>query len=127
MPSYLLTSQPWIPVGDLTARDYREVGLTEALTRAHELTLAARPGQEHAVLLRVLLAAYDAAVGPASYREWAQAWQAPTLDISRLTAYLEQWADRLDLYHPQRPAFQAGGLTGYPRPPHHPPSRLPGR
>ncbi|MFI8943155.1 type I-E CRISPR-associated protein Cse1/CasA [Streptomyces syringium] len=115
MPSYLLTTQPWIPVGDLTTGDYREVGLTEALTRAHELTLAARPGQEHAVLLRVLLAAYDAAAGPASWTDWTQAWQAPTLDTSRLTSYLETWADRLDLYHPQRPAFQAGGLTDYPR------------
>ncbi|MGW0491142.1 type I-E CRISPR-associated protein Cse1/CasA [Streptomyces olivaceus] len=115
MPSYSLTVRPWIPVGDLTTGDYCEVGLTEALTRAHELTLAARPGQEHAVLLRVLLAAYDAAAGPASFAAWTQAWQAPTLDVSRLSAYLEKWADRLDLYHPERPAFQAGGLTDYPR------------
>ncbi|MGW3491862.1 type I-E CRISPR-associated protein Cse1/CasA [Streptomyces sp. NPDC001054] len=121
MPSYPLTTEPWIPVRDLTTGTHREVGLTEALTRAHELELAvtggqaAPGGQEHAVLLRVLLAAYDAAAGPADRAEWAAAWRAPALDAARTSAYLDRWAHRLDLYDPHRPAFQAGALTEYPR------------
>ncbi len=122
VPSFSLLSEPWIPVRDLTTGTYRQVGLTEALTRAHELELVATgdastpAGQEYAVLLRVLLAAYDAAAGPADRAEWAAAWTAPALDANRITTYLNRWAHRLDLYAPHRPAFQADGLTEYPRP-----------
>ncbi|MCB5181511.1 type I-E CRISPR-associated protein Cse1/CasA [Streptomyces antimicrobicus] len=112
--SYPLTSRPWIPVHDLDARDFREVGLTEALARAHRLSLTAGP-QDEPVLLRVLAAAYDAAAGPADYDEWTTAWQADTLDTARITDYLHQWAPRLDLLDTDAPAFQSGALTTYAR------------
>jgi len=113
-PSYLLTTQPWIPVHDLDNTTFRHVGLTEALVRAHRLVL---PGhaQEGPVLLRILAAAYDAAAGPTTYEEWTAAWQATTLDTARITTYLHQWEHRLDLLHPDHPAFQCGALTQYPR------------
>ncbi len=114
MPSFPLATAGWIPVLTL-AGDYVEVCLGEALARAHELRLAA-DAHEHAVLLRVLLAAFDAAAGPTTLAEWAQAWDAPTLDAARIDAYLTAWGHRLDLLHPARPAFQAGGLTDCPRP-----------
>lgn len=44
-------------------------------------------------------------------------WRRPTLDADRITAYLEQWEDRLDLFHPEQPAFQCGELNTYNRGP----------
>jgi CRISPR type I-E-associated protein CasA/Cse1 len=112
--SYPLTTSPWIPV--LDGPTQREVGLVEALTRAHQLRLVGGP-QEHPALLRLLLAVYDAAAGPSDSRQWAQAWAAPTLDTDRIGAYLARWAHHLDLFDPDRPAFQCGHLTEYPRGP----------
>ncbi|WP_164662612.1 type I-E CRISPR-associated protein Cse1/CasA [Streptomyces sp. RLB3-6] len=116
MPPFLLTTEPWIPVWDLDTEGPRDVGLAEALTRAHRLALATVTA-EHFPILRVLTALYDAACGPASTVEWDSAWKADTLDTARITAYLDRWADSFDLFHPERPAFQAGGLTHYNRGP----------
>ena len=117
MATFSLATAPWIPVIDHaegTGRS-RDVGIGEALSRAHELGLAAS-GHEHAVLLRLLLAVYAAAAGPADWDQWARAWHAPALDAALIGSYLGEWAGSLDLYDPLRPAFQAGGITAFPRP-----------
>lgn len=116
MPSFSLADEPWIPVidqADGTGRS-REAGIREALARAHDLILAPTR-DEHPVLLRILLAVYDAAAGPANWDEWAAEWQAPEFNRNRTGAYLDQWAGRLDLYDARRPAFQAGSITEFPR------------
>ncbi|MFJ7280513.1 type I-E CRISPR-associated protein Cse1/CasA, partial [Kitasatospora sp. NPDC098663] len=110
-PSFNLVDRGWLPVHDLDAGTHREVGLREALVRAHRLRLALAPGQELAVVLRVLLAAYDSAAGPADTAQWQQAWRAETLDTTRIDAYFDRWRDRLDLFDPQHPAFQSAHLT----------------
>ncbi|MFE3504212.1 type I-E CRISPR-associated protein Cse1/CasA [Kitasatospora sp. NPDC059146] len=116
-PSFNLSESGWLPVRDLDTGTHREVGLREALVRAHRLHLALVPGQELAVLLRVLLAAYDAAAGPADTAQWQHARRAETLDTTRIDAYLDQWHHRLDLFDPKHPAFQNPHLTEYPRGP----------
>ncbi|MFI2031835.1 type I-E CRISPR-associated protein Cse1/CasA [Streptomyces buecherae] len=109
-PSFPLTTEAWIPLFDLDAGQPREVGLVEALTRAHRLSLSA--GDAAGVpMLRFLAAAHDAAAGPTTTEEWDAAWRAETLDQDRITAYLNRWADRLDLFHPEHPALQCGHLT----------------
>ncbi|CAM5281953.1 hypothetical protein KAURM247S_04443 [Kitasatospora aureofaciens] len=110
-PSFNLVDRGWLPVHDLDTGTHREAGLREALVRAHRLRLALPPGQELAVVLRVLLAAYDSAAGPADTTQWQQAWRAETLDTARVDAYLDRWHDRLDLLDPQHPAFQSAHLT----------------
>lgn len=115
-PSFPLTTSPWIPVVDTAG--VREVGITEALTRAHELRLAADGPQQEAVLLRLLLAVYDAAAGPASISEWDTAWHVDTLDPEgRVTDYLSALAHRFDLFHAEVPALQCGHLEEYRRSP----------
>ncbi|MFJ1936556.1 type I-E CRISPR-associated protein Cse1/CasA [Kitasatospora sp. NPDC088160] len=112
MPSsFNLSESGWVPVHDLDTDTYREVGLREALARAHRLRLELVPGQELAVLLRVLLAAFDAAAGPGDTAEWQHAWRAETLDAARICAYFDRWAPRFNLYDPHYPAFQSGHLT----------------
>ncbi|MGA5182923.1 type I-E CRISPR-associated protein Cse1/CasA [Streptomyces pseudogriseolus] len=114
--SFPLASAPWIDVWDLDAVAARRVSLHEALTRAHRLHLHV-DRSESIVLLRLLAAVLDAACGPRDTTEWDAAWTAPTLDAAAISRYLEEHADRLDLFHPVRPAWQCGLLTEYARGP----------
>ncbi|MFD8385214.1 type I-E CRISPR-associated protein Cse1/CasA [Streptomyces sp. NPDC059679] len=114
MPLFPLTTSPWIPVYDLDAQASRSVGITDALLRAHRLVLP-DSAQDGPVLLRLLAAVFDAAAGPTNYDDWTTAWTSPALDAERITAYLDRWQHRLDLFHPDEPAFQSGALTEYPR------------
>ncbi|MGW3154610.1 type I-E CRISPR-associated protein Cse1/CasA [Streptomyces sp. NPDC001089] len=116
MPSFPLTTEPWIQVWDLDAGTGRDVGLTEAFARAHRLCLPTTTAED-VPILRFLIGLYDAACGPTTTAEWDSAWKAHTLDTEAIAAYLDRWADSLDLFHPQRPAFQAASLTEYHRGP----------
>ncbi|MGC5000583.1 type I-E CRISPR-associated protein Cse1/CasA [Streptomyces sp. DT195] len=115
-PTFSLVTEPWINVWDLNTGESRDVGMGEALTRAHRLRLTTHH-PENVAALRTLAAAFDAACGPSTTAEWDAAWKAPTLDTAALDAYWERWADRLDLFHPEHPAFQCGQLTEYNRGP----------
>ncbi|KUF17372.1 type I-E CRISPR-associated protein Cse1/CasA [Streptomyces silvensis] len=115
--SFPLTTSPWIPVLDQGAHGQREVGLLEALAGAHRLSLAHTSSAQGLVLLRLLAAVFDAACGPRTETEWDKAWTAQTLDVPAITAYLERWEERLDLFHPEQPALQSGALTAFPRGP----------
>jgi CRISPR type I-E-associated protein CasA/Cse1 len=115
-PSFSLATAPWISVWDLDAAAPRSVGLLEALTRAHRLSLHV-DRSEAIVVLRLLATLVDAACGPRDTAEWDAAWKAPTLDTDAVTAYLERHADRLDMFHPEHPAFQSSQLTEYARGP----------
>ncbi|MER6684608.1 type I-E CRISPR-associated protein Cse1/CasA [Streptomyces olivaceoviridis] len=115
-PSFPLVTAPWIGVWDLDAAASRSVGLLEALTRAHRLVLPV-DRSEAVVVLRLLAAVLDAACGPRETAEWDAAWRSPALDADAVTAYLDRYADRLDLFHPEHPAFQSGQLTEYARGP----------
>lgn len=114
-PSFPLTTSPWIPVTDLDTNQFRDVGLTEALVRAHRLRFAATSQSDSVVLLRLMVAALDAACGPSTVPEWDAAWRAEAFDPEPITAYTDRWASRLDLYHPTHPAFQCGALDTYNR------------
>ncbi|MFD3970375.1 type I-E CRISPR-associated protein Cse1/CasA [Streptomyces cyaneofuscatus] len=114
-PTFPLTSSPWIPVWDLDTSEFSSVGLTEALVRAHRLRFDATSQSESIALLRLMAASLDAACGPSTVPEWDAAWRAEALDAERITAYMDRWAHRLDLFHPTHPAFQCGALSVYNR------------
>ena len=115
-PSFPLATSGWIPVWDLDAQQEHLVGLTEALTRAHRLRLGTARSEDIA-LLRLLAAAFDASCGPRDTSEWEAAWRAEAFDGDRIAAYFERWGERLDLFHPQHPAFQCAALTDHHRGP----------
>ncbi len=117
MPSFSLLTQPWIPV--LDARTDlrlhsdapavpRELGLREALLRAHELReVAGATPLETIALYRLLLAlSIDVYQREPDEAVWADLWRAGRFDAAPLDAYLEQWGDRFDLLHPARPFYQ---------------------
>ncbi|MFF8618297.1 type I-E CRISPR-associated protein Cse1/CasA [Streptomyces sp. NPDC015350] len=107
--SFPLATSGWIPVWDLDAAGLREVGLTEALARAHRLVLPAHD-EEGIVLLRLLVAATGAVFGPQTRDEWDALWRAGSLDGAAVNTYMDTWADRLDLFDAEHPAFQCAAL-----------------
>lgn len=111
MTSFDLIHRPWIPV---TAGGGRvEVSLMDALTRAHEIDWldVDDPLQLVAVFRQVLLpVVLDATRLPTSGADWRRRWDAGALNGSRLTEYLDRWADRFDLFHPVAPFAQVAGL-----------------
>lgn len=111
-PSFDLRTQPWIPVrgpdGD------REVSLTEVFRLAPKLTgLGGELPTTTVALLRLLIAVLRAAVDvPGRPAEvWRGWWQAPQLPCEEIDGYLDEYADRFDLWHPATPFLQVPGLT----------------
>ncbi|MFE1075177.1 type I-E CRISPR-associated protein Cse1/CasA [Streptomyces sp. NPDC058783] len=113
---YLLTTESWLPVRDLDTNSYRDVGIQEALVRAHRLVLPVVRAED-VPALRLLAAVYDAAAAPRDTAEWDAAWAADTLDTDAVTAYLDQWGDAFNLFHPTHPVLQSAALTEYARGP----------
>lgn len=111
MPTFDLVHEPWVPVLSSGAR--LDVSLQDALTSAHEWDGLAlyEPTQLVALLRQVLLPVTLAALGvPRNAREWAQRWDVGALNGERIADYLSEHADRFDLFHPERPFAQVGGL-----------------
>jgi CRISPR system Cascade subunit CasA len=111
MTSFDLVHQPWIPV--MVAGRRGEVSLLEALTGADRIDALAvdDPLQTVAVLRQVLLPVLLDALGPPrTSEEWADRWDTGAFDAGRVTDYLEEWAGRFDLFHPETPFGQVAGL-----------------
>ena len=106
--TYDLRTQPWIPC---MRNDGAVVtlGLQTALAEAHTLReLGGESPLVTAALYRLLLAVlhrvYD---GPADPDAWGAIWDARQFDAARLDAYFDRWGERFDLFHPERPFYQA--------------------
>jgi len=115
-PTFDLVRSPWIPClwADGTSV---ELGLRDALVRAHELREV--HGESPLVtvaLYRLFLAILHRVFGPASYAEWGRLWEAGRWDVARLDEYFDRWRDRFDLFHPERPFYQAPDDRVRPKP-----------
>jgi CRISPR system Cascade subunit CasA len=109
-PSFDLTSRPWL----LVLREdgtQEELSLRELFYQAgHVRRLVGDvPTQEFALLRLLLAIVHDAIDGPADLQEWQELWDGG-LPASRITGYLDEHRDRLDLLHPHMPFFQTAGL-----------------
>jgi len=102
-----LVESPWIPCIQEDGTTV-ELGLRDALVQAHQLReLHGDSPLVTAALYRLLLAVLHRVFGPASEEEWYALWQAAHWDEEELGAYLERWRHRFDLFHPERPFYQA--------------------
>lgn len=106
--SFDLLDEPWIPCVRADGQAV-ELGLRETLSEAHTLReLGGDSPLTTAALYRLLLAvlhrSYD---GPVDHVAWGELWEPQRFDAARLTAYFETWQDRFDLFHPERPFYQA--------------------
>jgi CRISPR system Cascade subunit CasA len=110
LPSFDLTSDPWIPV---LRRDGRqdELSLREVFAQASDLMriVGDVPTQEFALLRLLLAVAHDALDGPQDADQWAEWWEDEDCFAS-VPAYLDAHRERFDLLHPVAPFFQVAGL-----------------
>jgi len=106
--SFNLTDQPWIP-GVYPDGRLELFSLRDILTRAHEVRgIQGDSPLETAALHRLLLAVLHSALrGPRKKTEWAELWQKGRWEPALVNGYLDKWKDRFDLFHPQRPFYQA--------------------
>jgi CRISPR system Cascade subunit CasA len=111
MPSFNLLDEEWIPVV-MAGGEPRELSLRDALVeadRAQEL-FDASP-LVTAALHRLLLAVLWRVFPLRSLAEWKTLWQALRFDAAKLDAYFDQWRERFDLLHPEKPFYQLSALA----------------
>jgi CRISPR system Cascade subunit CasA len=109
-PSFDLTRQSWLPVQRCDGRE-EELSLHEVFAQADGLRrlVGDVPTQEFALLRLLLAILHDAIDGPRDVEEWQELWD-DGLPLDRITGYLDQHRERLDLLHPRQPFFQTADL-----------------
>lgn len=107
MPSFNLIDKPWIPCIDLQGRSM-ELGIRDALVRAHELRELFDPSPLVTVALHRLLLAvlHRSLMGPSGLSEWVSLWNQGRWNPDTITSYLERWRSRFDLFDPLHPFYQ---------------------
>lgn len=111
MSGFSLLDEPWVPV--VSHGDRIEVGLRDALTRAHEFDgLALEDPLATVAILRqtILPIAWDALGVPRDETDWETRWNAGSLPGVPISAYLDEHAGRFDLFDSIQPFSQVSGL-----------------
>ncbi|MGW5050348.1 type I-E CRISPR-associated protein Cse1/CasA [Actinokineospora sp. NPDC004072] len=109
-PSFDLITRPWVPVVDRSG-ERRVVSLARLLLGAHTLRrIAGQTPPMTAALHRLVLALLHRVYGPPDADGWARLWTANRLPSAPLRAYLNDYRDRFDLFHPERPFLQCREL-----------------
>ncbi len=113
MPRFNLVEEPWIPVRE--GGTLREVGLKEALLRAHAFERIEDPSPlVEVALLRVLLAVLHRALyGPKSKDELFTLFEAGRFPEDPISAYLNEYVERFWLIHPEAPFWQIADLPDH--------------
>ncbi len=109
MMTFNLIEQPWIPV---VSQDWqrREVSLTELFEVWETLReiQADNPPTTLAIYRFLLAILHRAYQGPKNVDHWEEIQQD---NGKKAIAYLNQWCDRFDLFHPEYPFMQDTALT----------------
>jgi len=109
-PQFNLVTEPWIPCL-MPDGETRELGLQEALERAHEIWRVFDPFPPvSSSLYRLLLAVLHRNFGPRNRQEWKKLWQRGRWDPDILRAYFEEWKERFYLFHATYPFYQNANL-----------------
>lgn len=105
-----LTTEPWLPVVGSHATPL--VSLRQSLIGAHEIDALDHANPlVAAALYRMLTAmALDLLPPLRSRRHWQAAFDEGRFDAETVGRYLDDNADRLDLFHPRTPFMQVAGL-----------------
>lgn len=115
--SFDLLERPWVLVSD-DSGSVHQLSSLDVFRRAPEMSLIAGeiPTQAAAVL-RLHLAIAHRALAPqrprpleSAMEEWATWWQAGTVPLERIEAYLRAHQDRFDLFDPVAPFMQVADL-----------------
>lgn len=110
MHSFNLVDQPWVPVRTLDG-GLVTLSLRDTLLQAHRLRcLEDGSPLVLAAFHRFLLAVLHRALEGPSTAEQAARWFQEGFPADCITAYLDRWRERFDLFHPTHPFFQVPGL-----------------
>lgn len=111
MATFNLLDEPWIPCV-MANGEARELSLGAVLTEAAEVReiFDASP-LVTAALHRLLLAVLWRVFPLRSLADWKTLWQAEQFDEAKLNAYFDQWHERFDLLHPEKPFYQRGDFS----------------
>lgn len=113
--TFNLLTEPWVPCIRQDGSPV-ELGLRDALVRAHELReLGGESPLVVAALYRLMLVVLHRVFGPPSIKAWAELWEKKRWDETALDAYFARWQERFDLFHPQRPFYQAPDARVQPK------------
>lgn len=102
-----LVHDPWLPV-EQTDGSLTNVSIYQALTRAHTFRRLVHASpvvlpSMHRLLLAILHRALRGPEDAEIAAEWFEQGRFPT---DKLEAYLEQWQDRFELFHAEKPFYQ---------------------
>jgi len=106
--SFDLTSQPWLPCITKEGQTV-ELSLRQLYAQAHTLReVSGESPMVTAALYRLLLAIlHRVYMGPQDKEEWGERWTTGHFEPAKLNAYFDRYAERFDLFHAERPFFQA--------------------
>jgi CRISPR system Cascade subunit CasA len=106
--SFSLVNQPWLPCYGRASGQRRLVSLGELFDQADAITelLDDSPLRTLALHRLALAVLHRALGGPADLDAWRRLWTRGW-DRAVVRSYLRRWAEHFDLFHPERPFFQA--------------------
>ena len=105
-----LITQPCIPVLDLQGKP-QLLSLRETLLKAHTLSEIHHDSPViTASLVRFCVALLTDIYRLKDQEAWRQIWNAGEFDEKKVNAYLQQFADRFDLFHEKYPFYQCAAL-----------------
>jgi CRISPR system Cascade subunit CasA len=111
--TFNLLHEPWIPVKTASG-DLAEVSILECFRRSHELVVVVgeTPSQAASTLRLLIAILYRAlpVTRPKPGVGWQAWWDADSLPMVDIEAYLERYADRFDLFHETQPFMQVAAL-----------------
>ncbi len=114
--SFNLIDEPFMPCL-LPDGSRMELSLRDVLARAHELREIRDDSPIVTITLhRLLLAILHRNFGPADMDQWQAIWEAGRFNMDIVSAYLDEWHERFDLFHPKWPFYQSVGETKNPLP-----------
>lgn len=107
-----LLEEPWIPCLLPDGRQ-QPLGLRDALTQAHAVAaIAGESPPVSAALYRLLLAVVhrccgsNGETGPRNAAAWEALWRRGAFDTAAISAYVDRWRERFDLFSTTRPFYQ---------------------
>ncbi len=103
-----LVDDPWIPCIQQNGV-IRKASLRDCFAREEILDLAVRPHERVALMRLLLCVSYAAAGIPEDYDGWEELRERLPSSVS---AYLDQWRDSFELFHPEKPFLQVAGISG---------------
>lgn len=105
--TFNLIDEKWIPCIASEGK-FIDVSLRGLFAEAHKIReISCETPVQSAAILPLALAILHRVFGPEDYDEWNALWEAGEFDMERLDAYFEKWRGRFDLFHPDRPFYQA--------------------